>query len=171
MKNNRSIQSVWMTWIIIAILVSACGVAPAPVDGDVVRVLAGTTNWIIDQLGKAVPPVGVEALYNSSKQLLVVGTPFQSGYGFTILNSETFDALDDPAVAKSLCGNYVNCSTWNTFRDWLLQNGWVTQVVAFANTVGHSWFTFGVGLISMPDEFSVYGLPGLPSEGYLEYKQ
>jgi hypothetical protein len=160
--------------ILLALSLSACSAvrAAAPVDGDVVGLLAGTTNWMIGQMSKYVLPVGAEALYNVQKGLLVIGMPFHEGYGFTILDKNTFTALEDVNVANSLCGNYVNCATWEQFRNWLLANGWVTQVLVFPASVTATWYTWMAGVVYMPDslEFPVFSLPGL-QDGYIEYKQ
>lgn len=172
----KSIQSIYMIALIVAILLSACGVAPAPIDGDVVNVLTGSTQWIINQASKNVPLVGTEVLWNAAKQLVVIGTPFQEGYGFVVMDAKTMTALENPVIAKNLTGNYVNFKTWSEFRDALLNNGWVTQIlVTAASMTNVTWFTFVVGCVYMPETIEVNGievpnLPGLP-DGYLEYLQ
>jgi hypothetical protein len=171
---------------LLAVVLSACATAPAPVDGDVVNLLSGTTNWLIGQVAGPHPPAAAEVLYSAKDQLAVVGTGFQEGYGFTVLDMKTMESLDDPAVIRRLTGNYVNWKTWAEFRDYLMfELGYVSQVlVMWTNTAGaaisQNWYTFVIGFTVMPSELQIegvevpsifYQLPGLPAEGFALIQQ
>lgn len=148
--------------ILLALSLASCvgapALAPAPVDGDVVGMLTGTTQWIISQASRNVPAVGTEVWYNAQKGLAVIATPFQEGYGFVIMDSQTLDIIDDPALAKDITGNYVNTKTYVDFQNWLAQNGWVMQLLVFCGNLSRSWYTFVFGTSIIPDSITIDGV-------------
>lgn len=155
MKNNRSIQSVWMTWLVFAILLSGCwgdpaitkaGVAAIPdviISGEVMGLYPGTTTRLLNLAmeGKA----GAELLMQESTGNLVAGRQmFQNTYAFTAVNVKNLQVING-----QLTGNLVNASDWAAVKEILAGLGYVVVkgVDVAAKFTGMS-FT----IIGMPSE-------------------
>lgn len=143
--NTKSIQSFWMTWIIFAILLSACssladGVrtveqAPPPiVQGQAVALFQRTTEYLIDQGMKDAFGV-VKYLKEDTGDLVVARTPWKGITEFVSINLKTL------RVNSGVTGNLVNTNDWEGIEQLLKDLGFkaVSAAEIAAAYTGKAW--------------------------------
>jgi len=118
MKSNSILSHVMFVLVVLALTACSGPLPIAPiVDGEIVALYPGTTQYIASQALEGAP--GTQILFKEN--LVVFARYIEDGYGFVVVDSSAKAAVTD--VSK-VGGNLVNCKTWTEFKDWLTANGW-----------------------------------------------